>query len=297
MGKLASPIFKGCATALATPFRDGEIDFESFKKMIERQIASGVSALVICGTTGEASTMSVDEHLACVEVAIETVRGRIPVIAGSGSNCTKKAITLSKASCELGADALLVVTPYYNKASETGLIKHFLSIADSVEKPLILYNVPTRTGVSISLPVYEALAEHDNIVAVKEASGNISQIIALASRLGDKLDIYSGNDDQILPILSIGGAGVISVVSNLVPSDVERLCKAYFSGDTKLAKELQLSLIDLISTMFCEVNPIPLKHALSLMGLCMDEMRLPLCEASPESRMKIKKSLLEHGLI
>ena len=297
MGKLTSPIFKGCATALATPFKDGRIDFESFEKMITRQITSGVSALVICGTTGEASTLSVDEHLACVEAAVKVIGGRIPVIAGSGSNCTKKAITLSKGACELGADALLVVTPYYNKASEAGLIKHFQSVADSASKPIILYNVPSRTGVNISLSVYEALADHENIVAVKEASGNISQISALASRLGDRLDIYSGNDDQILPILSLGGSGVISVVSNLVPSVVERLCRAYFDGDIESSKELQLNLNGLISAMFCEVNPIPLKHALSLMGICRGELRLPLCDASQESKIKIKKVLMDYGLI
>ena len=210
------PIFKGCATALATPFRDGEVDYFTLGEMIERQIRAGVSALVICGTTGEASTLTIYEHLKCIDFAVRLVDGRIPVIAGSGSNCTKKAMHISKNAAEVGADALLVVTPYYNKASDDGLIAHYESIADISGAPIILYNVPSRTGCNIPLSVYKRLSEHKNIVAVKEASGNLSVIAQLIAECGDKLDIYSGNDDQILPILSLGGLGVISVAVNVL---------------------------------------------------------------------------------
>lgn len=291
------PIFKGCATALATPFSDGEIDYYALGEMIERQIAGGIAAIVICGTTGEASTLSVYEHLKCIDFAIRRVDGRIPVIAGSGNNCTKKAIHVSKKAAELGADALLVVTPYYNKASEDGLITHFSSIADASERPVLLYNVPSRTGVNIPLSVYSKLADHGNIIGVKEASGNLSAVASLAAECGDKLDIYSGNDDQILPILSIGGLGVVSVVSNILPKETQDICDYYFSNDTFSAKRAQLDLIELISVLFCDVNPIPLKYALKLMGLCEGDVRLPLCEPSEASKKKIESVLEKYSLI
>ena len=265
--------------------------------MIERQIAGGVSALVICGTTGEASTLSVYEHLKCVDFAVRRTEGRIPVIAGTGNNCTKKAIHISKKAAELGADALLVVTPYYNEASEEGLITHFSSIADASEKPILLYNVPSRTGVNIPLSVYSKLADHGNIIGVKEASGNLSAIASLAAECEDKLDIYSGNDDQILPILSLGGLGVVSVVSNILHKETQDVCDYYFSNDTVLAKKTQLKLIELISVLFCEVNPIPLKYALKLMGLCEGDVRLPLCEPSESSKKKIETVLRKYNLI
>lgn len=297
MSEHRRPVFKGCATALATPFRDGEIDYFALGEMIERQISGGVSAIVICGTTGEAATLSVYEHLKCIEFAVRYTDGRLPVIAGTGSNCTKKAVHISKKAAELGADALLVVTPYYNKASNDGLVAHFTEIADTSEKPIILYNVPSRTGVSIPLSVYSRLADHDNIVAVKEASGSLSAVAQLTAECKDKLDVYSGNDDQILPILSLGGLGVISVVSNILPKETQDICNYYFSNDTVSAKNAQLKLLDLISSLFCEVNPIPLKYALSLMGICEGDVRLPLCEPAEASKRKIESVLKQYALI
>lgn len=297
MRNIRPPIFKGCATALATPFSDGKIDFVAFKKMIERQIEGGVSALVICGTTGEASTMSIDEHLSCIDFALSIANNRVPIIAGSGSNCTKKAIHLSKEASKLGCDALLVVTPYYNKASDEGLVSHFTSIADESECPIMLYNVPSRTGVSIPLNVYEKLSDHDNIIGVKEASGNIASISKLISSVGDKLQVYSGNDDQILPILSIGGLGVVSVVSNIVPDVTQKICDYYFSNDTKSAQKLQIELNPLINALFCEVNPIPLKYALERLNICSGELRLPLCEASKKVKEQIDLALSGLGLV
>ena len=291
------PIFKGCATALITPFRDGEVDYFAMGELIERQIAGGVSALVICGTTGEASTLSVYEHLKCIDFAVRYVNGRIPVIAGSGSNCTKKSMQISKKAAELGADALLVVTPYYNKASDDGLVAHFESIADVSSAPIILYNVPSRTGVNIPLSVYSRLSQNENIIGVKEASGNLSAIASLVAECGERLDVYSGNDDQILPILSLGGLGVISVASNISPNNIEMICKNYFSNETVLAKRMQLELMDLINVLFCEVNPIPTKYALSLMGLCDGELRLPLCEPAEASKEKIHTVLRKYLLI
>ena len=290
-------IFKGAATALITPFKQGEIDFEAYGRLIDDQMASGISAIVVCGTTGEATTLSTEEHLKCVEFAAERARGRIPILVGSGSNCTKKAVYLSQKACELGADGLLVITPYYNKATPDGLIKHFFRIADSVTRPIILYNVPSRTGVNIPIEVYEKLSEHENIVGVKEASGNISAVASLASTCGEKLAIYSGNDDQILPILSLGGYGVISVVSNIVPSLVQELCMDFFSLNIDSAIRKQIGLIDLINAAFCEVNPIPIKYAMSLMGLCSGEMRLPLTEPTEHSKSKISSVMRKYGLI
>ena len=297
MNNICSPVFRGCATAIVTPFRDGEIDFSTFGKLIDRQIAAGVSGLVVCGTTGEASTMSVTEHLACIDFALERVDGKLPVIAGTGNNCTKKAISLSKNASELGADALLVVTPYYNKASEEGLYRHFSSIADESKNPIMLYNVPSRTGVNISLSVYERLSYHDNIIGVKEASGNLSSIASMFERCGERFHIYSGNDDQILPILSLGGSGVVSVASNIIPREIEDICQKYFSNETDIAARAQLNWNDLFSALFCEVNPIPVKYAMSLMGLCPDEMRLPLCPPSENSRARIRDTLEKHGLL
>lgn len=297
MNKIRREIFKGAATAIITPFKDGKIDFECLKKLIDLQIESNISAIVVCGTTGEASTMSVEEHLKCIEAAVEHTNGRIPVIAGSGTNCTKKSIYLSQKACEIGADGLLVITPYYNKSSPDGLIKHFIAIADSITKPLLLYNVPSRTGVSIPLNVYRSLADHKNISGVKEASGNIAEITALVAACGDKLSIYSGNDDQILPILSLGGCGVISVVSNIVPKEVASLCNSYFSGNISDARHKQLSLLELINTMFCEVNPIPVKYAMTLMRLCSGEIRLPLVPPCESSKIRIFECLKKYKLI
>lgn len=297
MDKIRNEIFKGVATAIITPFKNGKIDFESFGSLIDRQIESNISALVVCGTTGEASTMDYDEQMECIKFAVERSQKRVPIIAGSGSNCTQKAIYLSRKACELGADALLIITPYYNKATPDGLIKHFTAIADSLDKPVILYNVPSRTGVNIPIGVYKALADHKNIVGVKEASGNISNIALLLSECGDKLAVYSGNDDQILPILSLGGSGVVSVVSNIIPKETKKICDAFFEGDIYIARQMQLKLLDIINAMFIEVNPIPVKYAMSLMNLCTGEARLPLTSPSKESKIKINQILRDYNLI
>jgi len=290
-------VFEGAATAIVTPFKNGVVDYDSFGNLIDYQINNKIDALVVCGTTGEASTLTDEEHRECIRFAVEKVAGRVPVIAGTGSNDTDYAIDLSKYSCEVGADALLVVTPYYNKATAKGLIRSFTAIADASTKPVILYNVPSRTGCNISLPVYKELAKHENIVAVKEASGNISSIAELAAELGDNLPIYSGNDDQIVPILSLGGKGVISVLSNIMPKETHDICDLYFKGNVKESAALQLKLLDLINSLFCEVNPIPAKTACALMGMCSEEMRLPLCEMEENTKARLIASMKKHNLI
>ena len=290
-------VFEGAATAIVTPFKNGVVDYDSFGNLIDYQINNKIDALVVCGTTGEASTLTDEEHRECIRFAVEKVAGRVPVIAGTGSNDTDYAIDLSKYSCDVGADALLVVTPYYNKATAKGLIRSFTAIADASTKPVILYNVPSRTGCNISLPVYKELAKHENIVAVKEASGNISSIAELAAELGDNLPIYSGNDDQIVPILSLGGKGVISVLSNIMPKETHDICDLYFKGNVKESAALQLKLLDLINSLFCEVNPIPAKTACALMGMCSEEMRLPLCEMEENTKARLIASMKKHNLI
>ena len=284
-------VFKGAATALVTPFRDGGVDYKAFGNLIDRQISLGIDALVICGTTGEASTLSDTEHKRVLSFALERAASRVTMIAGTGSNNTSHAIEMSKYASSLGYDALLTVTPYYNKASERGLIKSFTAIADASDKPLILYNVPSRTSCNITLPVYRELAKHENVVAVKEASGNISAISELICECGDSFDVYSGNDDQTLPILALGGAGVISVVSNLIPREMSELCRAWFDCETKKCRELHEKYLRLVKAMFCDINPIPVKTALSLMGLCSDEMRLPLCTTDKKNIDLIKAVL------
>ena len=290
-------VFRGAATALVTPFRGGEVDFDALGRLIERQIGCGIDALVICGTTGESATLSDREHREVLSFALEAAGGRVPMIAGTGSNDTAHAIETSRFASSIGYDALLVVTPYYNKATEEGLVRSFSAIADASDVPIILYNVPTRTSCNISLPVYRRLAEHPNIVGVKEASGNISAIAELFAECGDQFDIYSGNDDQTLPMLSLGGAGVISVVSNVIPSEMAALCRAWFNGDVAECRALHKRYLGLMKVMFCEVNPIPVKSALSLMGLCEDELRLPLCEMADAARARLADVLKDYGLI
>ena len=290
-------IFTGAAVAIVTPFKNNGVDYESLAALIERQIENSTDAIVICGTTGESSTLTDEEHKECIRFCVEKTAGRVPVIAGTGSNDTDYAIALSKYACEVGADGLLLVTPYYNKATQNGLIRHFTAIADATNKPIILYNVPSRTGVNISLPVYKELAKHDRIVAAKEASGNISAVAALAEACGDSLDIYSGNDDQIVPILSLGGKGVISVLSNVVPKETHDIVALWNEGKTKESLALQLNYLDLINALFCEVNPVPVKTAMGLMGLCADEMRLPLCEMEENNKEKLATALRNHGII
>lgn len=294
---MKNTVFTGAAVAIITPFRDGKIDYEDFARIIEFQIANGTDAIVVCGTTGEASTLSDDEHIDAIAFAVKQTAGRIPVIAGTGSNDTAYAIWLTKEACRVGADAMLVVTPYYNKASTKGLISHFTAIADASTKPIILYNVPSRTGCNITMPVYRELAKHPNIVATKEASGNISAIAELIAELGDQLDVYSGNDDQIVPILSLGGKGVISVLSNVMPQETHDICQLYFDGKVKESAALQLKLLDLINNLFIEVNPVPVKAAMNLMGYCTKEIRPPMCEPEEAHLEVLKDSMQRHGLI
>ena len=295
--KLEKPIFTGAATAIITPFKDGKVDFESYKSLIDMQIAGGIDAIVTCGTTGEGSTLTDEEHKEVIKFTVDYVAGRVPVIAGTGSNDTAYANDLSKYACEVGADALLLVTPYYNKATQKGLYESFKATADVCDKPIILYNVPSRTGCNLLPETVAKLAEHPRIVAIKEASGNISQIAELAAVAGDKIDIYSGNDDQIIPVLSLGGIGVISVLSNLMPKETSQMCKKYLAGDTAGALKLQLDLIPLINNLFTEVNPIPVKAAMSAMGYGENSLRLPLTPMDEAKKAVLLGIMKGHGLI
>ena len=258
---MKNTVFTGAATAIVTPLTADGIDYPNFARLIDWQIEQGIDAIVAVGTTGEGSTLSDKEHREALRFCVDRVAGRVPVIAGTGSNDTAYAISLTEFACEIGADAMLLVTPYYNKATQRGLIESFTAVADASDKPCILYNVPSRTGCNLTPASAAVLADHPNIVAIKEACGNISQIAELISLVGDKMDVYSGNDDQIVPILSLGGKGVISVLSNVMPRETVEMCRAYFNGDVERARELQLRLLPLINSLFCEVNPIPVKAA------------------------------------
>ena len=269
-------IFEGAATALITPTTETEIDFENFGRLIDWQIEEGINALVICGTSGESSTLSDEEHKAAISFAVERVAGRVPVIAGTGSNETSYAIELTKHAYAAGADAALVVTPYYNKATQNGLVKTYNAIADCADIPIIVYNVPSRTGTNIEPATYAKMAEHENIVAIKEANGNISKIVETMSLVGDSLTLYSGNDDQIVPLLSMGGKGVISVLSNILPAQTRRIVDAYLEGNLQESIDLQCKYFALIKALFSEVNPIPVKAAAAAMGFCKNYLRLPL---------------------
>ena len=293
----ANPIFRGAATALITPLTAAGVDYDRFGTLIDWQIGQGIDALVIAGTTGEGSTLTDEEHRAVLKYAVERAAGRTPIIAGTGSNDTDYAISLTKYACDIGADAMLVVTPYYNKATQKGLIQMYTAIADASTKPLILYNVPSRTGVGIEPSTYAALADHPQIRAIKEANGNISKIMETAALVGDKLDIYSGNDDQVTPILSAGGAGVISVLSNLMPRETSEMCHRWFRGDIAGSLKMQLDYLPLINTLFCEVNPIPVKAAMAAMGFCENYLRLPLTPMEPEHAEKLFALMRRHGLI
>ncbi len=284
---MKTSIFKGVCTALITPFREGEIDYPALKDLIEFQIASDIDALLINGTTGESATLSESEKRELIAFAVREVHGRAPVIAGTGSNDTKKALELSQYACDVGVDALLVVTPYYNKASASGLVLHYNTIAEGCEKPIILYNVPSRTGVSIPLSVLEKLSRHKNIVAIKEASGSVSYCAHVLERCGKDLGVYSGNDDLILPVLSLGGLGVISVISNALPRECAELCRLYFEGKTQEATLLQMRLLPIIDAVFSEVNPIPIKALITHLGLCREEYRLPLCEMDGNKKERL----------
>ncbi|MBR5896989.1 MAG: 4-hydroxy-tetrahydrodipicolinate synthase, partial [Lachnospiraceae bacterium] len=293
-----TPIFKGAAVALVTPMnQDGTVNYDKLTELIEFQIKGGTDAIVACGTTGEASTLTHEEHINVIRHTVEKVNGRVPVIAGTGSNSTETAIYLSKEAEKAGADALLLVTPYYNKATQKGLVEHFVKTAEAVKIPAILYNVPSRTGCNI-LPatVKEIARRASNVVAIKEASGNISQVAELASIMDENFAIYSGNDDQIVPLLSLGGIGVISVLSNIAPRETHDIVASYLEGDVKKSARLQLEAIDLIKSLFIEVNPIPVKTALNLMGMNAGPLRLPLTEMDGANVEKLKKSLADYGI-
>ena len=293
------PIFKGAGVAIVTPFtQDDKVNFEELGKMIDFQIAGGTDAIIICGTTGESSTLTHEEHDECIKFAVEHTAGRVPVIAGTGSNSTAEAIRLSTHAQNNGADALLLVTPYYNKATQKGLIQHYTAIANSVDLPIILYNVPSRTGVNILPQTAVTLAKNvKNIVAVKEASGNISQVAELAALADGCINIYSGNDDQVVPLLSLGGVGVISVLSNVMPKLTHDMVMSYLNGDVKLSRQLQLSVMNLNKALFCEVNPIPVKEALNMMGWNAGAVRSPLCEMEPQHKELLRKELAAMKLI
>lgn len=293
-----TPIFTGAAVAIVTPMKaNGEVNYEKLDELIEFQINGSTDAIVACGTTGEASTLSHEEHINVIRHTVEKVNKRVPVIAGTGSNSTETAIYLSKEAEKAGADALLLVTPYYNKATQKGLIEHFAVTADAVKIPVILYNVPSRTGCNILPATVKKIAERSkNVVAIKEASGDISQVAMLASIMPEDFAIYSGNDDQIVPILSLGGLGVISVLSNVAPKQTHDIVATYLAGDVKTSCKLQLEAIDLIKSLFCEVNPIPVKTALNIMGMEAGPLRLPLTEMEGANAERLKDSLINYGI-
>ncbi len=292
-------LFEGAGVALVTPFKEnGEVNYEKLEEIVEEQIEGGTDAIIACGTTGEASTMTHEEHLEVIEYICRVTKKRIPVVAGTGSNCTETAVYLSAEAEKRGADGLLLVSPYYNKATQKGLMAHFTAVADAVKIPVILYNIPGRTGVTIKPETIAALCKDvDNIVGVKEASGNFSAIATLMSLSDGKVDLYSGNDDQIVPLLSLGGKGVISVLSNVAPRQTHDICASYFAGDVKTSASLQLKAIPLITELFSEVNPIPVKAAMNMMGKGVGPLRMPLTEMEPQNQEKLKKAMADYGIL
>ena len=294
---MKKPIFRGAGVAIITPYTEDGVNFPELGRIIEDQIKNGTDAIVITGTTGESATMTDEEHRATIKYAVDQVKGRIPVIAGTGSNETAYAVELSQYAEKVGADAVLVVTPYYNKCTQRGLLAHYMAIADAINIPIVLYDVPSRTGVGITTETYVKLAKHPNIVAVKEANGDLSKILRLRAAVGDDLVLYSGNDDQIVPILSLGGQGVISVLSNVAPQETHDMCQAYFDGDTEKAMKMQIGYADLIDALFCEVNPIPVKVAIRKLGYAAGPLRMPLCEMEPEHEKQLEAALRNHGLL
>ena len=290
-------VFEGCGTAISTPFTEDGVNFSEFGRLIEEQIQNEVDAIIVCGTTGESATMTDDERKETIKFAIEKVNKRTKVVVGTGSNNTKTAIEMSKYAESVGADALLVVTPYYNKTTKRGLVEHYKAISKEVTLPIIVYSVPSRTGVNITPETCLELSKIENIVGIKEASGNISQVAKIASLCGDSLDIYSGNDDQIIPVLSLGGKGVISVLSNIMPKYVHDMTKKYFDGNQKEATKMQLEVLDLVDALFSEVNPIPVKYALNLKGYDFGKPRLPLVELSEENKANMEHVMKKNNLI
>lgn len=293
-------IFTGAGVAIVTPFKENrEVNYEQFAKQIEYQIANKTDAIIVCGTTGEASTLTHEEHLEVIRYCVKVVNGRIPVVAGTGSNCTETAIYLSQEAEKAGVDGLLVVTPYYNKATQKGLYEHFKMIADSVKVPIILYNIPGRTGGVNILPetIVRLCTEVENIVGVKEATGNISQVAKIMALANGKVDLYSGNDDQVVPLLSLGGKGVISVLSNIAPEQTHNICQTFFDGKIEESRDLQLKALNLIDALFCEVNPIPVKKAMNLMGMEAGPLRRPLTEMEEPNAARLEKAMKEYGII
>ncbi|AGY76707.1 4-hydroxy-tetrahydrodipicolinate synthase [Clostridium autoethanogenum] len=290
-------LFTGSAVAIVTPFKDGTVNFDKLKELLEWHIKSGTKAIVICGTSGEATTMTEKEKKDTIKFTVDTVSGRIPVIAGTGSNCTAQAVDMSVWAESIGVDGLLVITPYYNKTTQKGIIEHFKVINDRVKTPIIVYNVPGRTGLNILPKTLKKLCEFKNISGIKEASGNISQIAEMKALCGERIDIYSGNDDQVIPILSLGGCGVISVMANIVPCDMEKMCKLFFKGDIKAALKLQLDLYSLIKAMFIETNPIPVKTAMNILGKNVGNLRLPLTTMTDENLKILENELKNYGLL
>ena len=289
-------IFRGSGVAIVTPFQNGSVDFTAFTRLIELQIANRTDAIICAATTGESSTLSTDERLSVIQFVVQRVNGRVPVIASTGGNNTEEVVNNSKSAEAIGVDGLLVVTPYYNKTTQAGLVRHYFTVADAVETPIIVYNVPSRTGLNVLPQTMAELCTHENIVGTKEASGNIEQIVNIAA-LCPQCDIYSGNDDHVLPVLSIGGKGVISTIANIVPGEMHALCEAFFKGDIQLARQLQLQLIPIWKAAFCEVNPIPLKAMMGLMQLCEPDVRLPLVPPSAASMRLIEETLKSYELI
>lgn len=289
-------IFRGAATALVTPLDENGVNYDQLGRLIDWQLEEGINALVICGTSGEASTLTDEEHRDAIAYAVERVNGRVPVIAGTGSNDTAYAVELTRFTCQAGADACLVVTPYYNKATQNGLVAMYNAIADASTKPIIVYNVPSRTGCGIQPATYAKLAEHPNIAAIKEANGNISAVVETMALVGDRLDLYSGNDDQIVPILSMDGQGVISVLSNVLPKQTVELCDRFFAGDVAGAARMQCQMLDLIQALFCEVNPIPVKAAMAAMGFCENYLRLPLTPMEDAHFQTLLAAMRRHGV-
>jgi len=294
---MKTPVFLGASTAIVTPFRDGKVDFKKFAELIDLQIANGIAAITVCGTTGERSTQSLEEHIATVDFCVKHVNSRTKVIAATGSNDTRDALYLSKEAEKSGVDAVLMVTPYYNKTSQFGLIKHFSFVADRINIPIILYNVPSRTGMSFTTETYVELSKHPNINGVKEASGSFALITSTLASCGDSFFIWSGNDEDVVPLMSVGGKGVISVLSNVVPAVVVEMLDYCLSGDFKKAAAIQLKYLDLIDKLFIDVNPMPVKEALNMMGLDVGQPRMPLCELSAENHEKLRVSLQNVGLL
>ena len=297
MNNKTSPVFTGAATALITPFKDGKVDYPSLEKIIEFQIAGGINGLVICGTTGEPATLDDEEHRRVLDFCINCIAGRVPVIAGTGSNSTDYAIELTKFAKSAGADAALLVTPYYNKCSQAGIVKHFNMVADSADIPCILYNVPSRTGFCISADSYKQLAKHPNIVAVKEASGMIPLILQVLYECAGELDLYIGDDHLIVPVMSMGAKGVISVLSNVIPGETAKMARLCLEGNTREAARIQLGYQRLINGLFTQVNPIPVKTAMAQMGYCENEFRMPLCPMDESENARLRALLADYGLI